>query len=283
MHPAEQLLTALGKTRSTYQTFMDQPGPGRPTILHGPHHAVHRQLNQLNQAGHGIFHMVHNGNLQGRRAENVTSITAYFADLDGAPLPDILPLPPTAVIESSPDRYHTYWRVTNAPPDQFAHVQKHIALLLDADPAVHDLPRVMRLPGYQHRKREPFTTRIVTINPEHAYTHAQIIDAFAVPEPETPRRPLPTAVTNYKNRLKPQHHKQPTRTIDTAATRIATAPEGQRNVTLYRVASAVAHQVKNGEIPQHQAEQELELAATAAGLDPNEISNTIRSAMRHTR
>jgi hypothetical protein len=282
MHPADQLLNALHKPRATFQVFPDRENGARPQILHGPHPAVRRRLEELNAQGLGVFAMVNNGDLQGRRAENVTSITAYFADLDGTPPPTTLPLQPTITIESSPGKYHLYWRVTNAPLNTFPHVQKHIALLLDADPSVHDLPRVLRLPGYTHHKRDPFTTRITLLEPDNAYTHETFTDAFAVPPSPPARQPLPAAVTNYKNRTKP-HHKPHTRTIDTAATRIATAPEGQRNVTLYRVASAVAHQVKNGEIPQHQAEHELHLAAAAAGLDPHEISNTIRSAMRHTR
>lgn len=284
MHPADQLLNTLGKQRATYQLFADTPdGQNRPRILHGPHHAVTRQLKAANDERMGVFFMVNDGDLRGRRAENVTGITAYFADLDGAPPPDTWPLEPTILIESSPNRYHAYWRITNAPLATFPHVQKHIALLLDADDTVHDLPRVMRLPGYTHHKREPFTTRIITFTPTNTYTNEAFLDAFAVPSPPPTRRPLPQAVQNYKNRLKPNTHKPQARTIDTAATRIATAPEGQRNVTLYRVASAVAHQIKNGDIPANQAEHELELAATAAGLDPHEITNTIRSAMRHAR
>lgn len=284
MHEAAQLLAALGKDRFTSQTFADATGArDRPAIAHGPHAAQHRRLQHANDAGMGIFHMVNQGDLQGRRAENVTAITAYFADLDGAPIPDPWPLPPTAVIESSHQRYHAYWRVTDAPLDAFAHVQKHIALLLNADPKVHDLPRVMRLPGYHHRKGEAFLSRILTIGPADAYTHAMILDAFAVPEPEPvrERRPLPAAVQAYIGRTHGAGPK-PKRDLDTAAARIATAPEGHRNHTLYRVAAAVANQIKNGEISRGEAEQHLELAALTAGLEPHEITPTLRSAFRHS-
>jgi hypothetical protein len=279
MHPADALLTALHKPRSTYQTFPDHSN-SKPQILHGPHPHLTRRLTTLNHEGQGIFHMVNNGDLQGRRAENVTSITAYFADLDGTPLHDTLPLTPTAIIESSPGRYHLYWRITNAPRDTFPHVQKHIALLLDADPSVHDLPRVLRLPGYQHTTRDPFTTRITSLEPDNAYTHETFMDAFAIPNPPPARKPMPPAVTSYKNRTKPNTHKHE-RTISTAAARIANAPEGTRNTTLYRVAAAVANQIKTGQVTRTEAEQELEHAALTAGLQPHEIANTLRSAMRH--
>lgn len=281
MHEAAQLLAALGKTRFTSQTFADSAtATQRPTIAHGPHASQHRRLQACNEAGMGVFFMVNDGDLQGRRAENVTAIAAYFVDLDGASLPDAWPLPPTAVIESSPGRYHAYWRVLDAPLATFPHVQKHLAVLFGGDEKVHDLPRVMRLPGYLHQKGEPFLSRTLQINADATYDHATALDRFAVPPPPPPRKPLPEAVTAYINRSQRPQANRP-RDLDTAAERIATAPEGKRNHTLYRVAAAVANQIKTGEINRAEAEQHLELAAATAGLEPHEISSTLRSALRH--
>jgi hypothetical protein len=286
-HPADSLLAALGKERATFQTFPDHPqAVGHPTILHGPHKVRASRLAELNRAGHGVFVMVNHGDLQGRRAENVTAVAAYFVDLDGSPLPTTWPLDPTIVIESSPARYHAYWRVTDAPLDAFAHVQKHMALLFDGDPAVHDLPRVMRLPGYQHQKSDAFTTRI-TGGSGAVYTHAEIMHMFAVPTPERARerRPMPDAVRAYIDRFnKPRNGDRPaSRDLTTAAERVMTAGEGQRNTTLYRVAAAVAAQVKAGELPRSEAEHTLEQAGLATGLEPREVKATIRSAMRYAR
>src|SRR5690606_30183390 len=87
-HPAEILLAALGKERATFQTFPDHPNAaGHPLILHGPHKVRASRLAELNRAGHGVFVMVNHGDLQGRRAENVTAVAAYFVDLDGSPSP----------------------------------------------------------------------------------------------------------------------------------------------------------------------------------------------------
>lgn len=283
-HPADALLAALGKERATFQTFPDHPkAAGHPLILHGPHRVRAGRLAELNAAGHGVFVMVNHGDLQGRRAENVKAVAAYFVDLDGSPLPRTWPLPPTIIVESSPDRYHAYWRVTDAPLDAFAHVQKHLALLLDGDPAVHDLPRVMRLPGYQHRKGDAFTTRIVG-GDGGLYSHAEVVHAFAVPEPEPVRvrRPMPDAVRAYIDRFNKPRDK-PSRDLATAADRVMRASEGQRNVTLYRVAAAVAAQVKAGQLPQGEAEATLEQAGLATGLEPREVQATIRSAMRYAR
>ena len=286
MHEAAQLLTALGKDRFTSQTFADHPtATMRPTIAHGPHAAQHKHLERANATGMGVFFMVNTGDLQGRRAENVTAIAAYFIDLDGSPLPDVWPLAPTAVIESSRDRYHAYWRVTNAPLGTFAHTQKHLAVLFDSDPKVHDLPRVMRLPGYHHRKGEAFLSRILTLDPTATYDHAAIVDSFGIPDAPAPTRgPAPAILEYQRYRDRTKHGgKNPRRDLDTATNRIATAPEGNRNHTLYRVASAVAAQVRAGELNLDEAERELELAALANSLDPHEVKATIRSAMRHAR
>lgn len=286
MHEAAQLMAALGKDRFTSQTFADAPGAkDRPTIAHGPHRVQHPRLQAANDAGMGIFHMVNVGDLQGRRAENVTQVSAYFVDLDGASLPDAWPLEPTAIIESSPKRYHAYWRVTDAPLDTFAHVQKHLAILFGGDEKVHDLPRVMRLPGYTHRKGSPFVSRILNLDPAAVYDQGAIVDCFAVPEAPVTRPPSAAVAEymRYRERAGKRPSAGPKRDLDTATQRVATAPEGNRNHTLYRVASAVAAQVRAGELNRTDAERELELAATASGLDPHEVQATIRSAMRHAR
>jgi hypothetical protein len=280
-HPAEQLLTALGKTRSTFQTFPDATSGGRPQILHGPHHAVTRRLERLNGEGHGIFHMVSHGDLQGRRAENVTAISAYFVDLDGAPMPDPWPVPPTAIVESSPGRYHAYWRVENAPLAAFERVQKHLALLMDGDDKVHDLPRVMRLPGYQHLKGEPFTSALLTCT-DTRYEHEVFLDVIAIPDPEpvtAPQAPLPSAVRSYiDQRNRKPRARDP---VEREADRVLQAVEGNRNDTLYRRACALANEVAAGKVSQSEAEARLKAAGLALGLPEHETARTIQSAMRH--
>jgi Protein of unknown function (DUF3987)/RepB DNA-primase N-terminal domain len=56
--------------------------------------------------------------------------------------------------------------------EQFAELQKALAARFGGDPSVHDLPRVMRLPGFFHRKGAPFLTLIVSTNDAPAYTAA---------------------------------------------------------------------------------------------------------------
>lgn len=151
-------------------TFMTIPegalkGLGRTTVLHGVLDQHAEELAQLNNAGHGIFVMVNQGDFKGRKASNVVRVRALFVDLDGAPVGPLLATeaPPHILVESSPKKWHGYWRVDDCPLDKFKERQHALADRFDGDRAVCDLPRVMRLPGFWHRKTDaPFQTRLVS-------------------------------------------------------------------------------------------------------------------------
>jgi len=156
----------------TFQTFDDdkvRKNLGMARVLHGSLAQHWDELALLNQRGAGIFIMVnrgdgiiHPGDKTCRTAKNVLAVRAVFADMDGAPLAPVLQaLPPDIVIESSPERYHTYWLTSDCPLDEFKPRQSQIALKFSSDPKVCDLPRVMRLPGFWHQKDTPFMTRII--------------------------------------------------------------------------------------------------------------------------
>lgn len=156
----------------TFQTFDDdkaRKNRGLARVLHGTLAQHLAELTQLQQHGAGVFMMVnegdgviHPGEKTCRTTCNVIAVRSLFADLDGAPLePVLIALHPGIVIESSPKRYHAYWLTHDCPLDQFTLRQKQIAQKYNSDPKVHDLPRVMRLPGFWHQKETPFMSRII--------------------------------------------------------------------------------------------------------------------------
>lgn len=160
---AEAFLTALGG--SSEFTFLALPegdphdSSRRPQPIHGLLATVGATLAQLNAQGYGIFVMVNEGDLKGRKAANVTRVRALFVDLDGAPLELLLAAaePPHIIVNTSPGRYHGYWRIVNCPLDEFKVRQQALAEKFGGDRSVCDLPRVMRLPGFYHLKSEvPF-------------------------------------------------------------------------------------------------------------------------------
>lgn len=163
----------------TFQTFMDRPkadshyaaatgrGPQNPNrIQHGELSQHSSTLAQLNEQGAGIFFMVNQGDQKGRKKENVVRVRAVFVDLDGAPLGPVMAssMKPHITVESSPGRYHAYWLVKDCPLDHFTQLQAALAIKFNSDPAVKDLPRVMRLPGFFHQKNGAFMTRILSEN-----------------------------------------------------------------------------------------------------------------------
>lgn len=133
------------------------------------------ELTELNKRGAGCFAMANQGDGEGRREENVVRVRAVFVDLDGAPLEPILEcgVEPHIIVESSPGRFHAYWVVDNCPLEMFRPVQQALAERFNSDPGVHDLPRVMRIPGFLHQKHEPFRTRIHTIREDAELYHIQ--------------------------------------------------------------------------------------------------------------
>ena len=164
----------------TFQTFLDsdrfrdsdvgiRSAAECPRVLHGSLDQHARQLTALNEQGAGIFVMVnagdgvvHAGANSCRATPSVIQVRALFLDLDGAPLAPVLisALAPDWVVQSSPGRWHAYWKVEDCPLDAFSAAQTALAGKYEGDSSVKDLPRVMRVPGFVHRKADPFTSEL---------------------------------------------------------------------------------------------------------------------------
>ena len=165
-------LAGSGDAPMTFQTFDDDKNRKRRNLAQVHHGTLDEhadRLTALQQEGAGVFVMVnegdgivHDGNKTCRTAKNVSRVRALFVDLDGSPLGPVTdcPVPPDLAVVSSPSRYHAYWLNVKCPLSDFSTAQKSLAARFDGDPTVHDLPRVMRLPGFWHQKGEPFMTRI---------------------------------------------------------------------------------------------------------------------------
>jgi hypothetical protein len=130
--------------------------------------------------GAGVFVVINEG---GQNAEEITRVRYTFVDTDGAPPePIVKALPPHMVIQSSPGKYHVYWRSAGVPLEQFSSIQKAAIAKFGTDKAVHDLPRVMRLPGFDHQKEAPTRVAILDATPSLPdYTVADFLVAFGVP------------------------------------------------------------------------------------------------------
>jgi putative DNA primase/helicase len=151
----------------TFQLFDDSPkkNPKLARILHGTLDEVTPALVRANQAGCGVFVCINETDLKGRSAANVKRVRSLFLDLDGAPIAPVFKWrKPNMVVESSPGKYHCYFFVDDAIAsdlDGFRERQLKLAKRFDGDPSMADLPRVLRLAGFYHKKGEPFRSRII--------------------------------------------------------------------------------------------------------------------------
>jgi RepB DNA-primase from phage plasmid len=183
---ARKFLDALGAGTFAFQTFDDdaaRKSRSLARVLHGTIDQHFSVLENLNARGAGIFATINRTDGKGRERANIVGIRAVFVDLDGAPIAPVTqwPLSPHMVIESSPGRYHVYWLVDETVAlAQFAGLQKKLAKRFGGDPRVHDLPRVLRLPGFVHSKGAPFRTRIMHHNPTlPRYSASELSTALA--------------------------------------------------------------------------------------------------------
>ena len=115
------------------------------------------QLTMENAAGAAIFVTINETDGTGRKVENIKRVRAIFVDLDGAPLEPVQAAryQPHLIVNTSPGKYHAYWRVKDIKLDDFKPLQQALAREFNGDPSVCDVGRVMRVPGFYHHKAEP--------------------------------------------------------------------------------------------------------------------------------
>ena len=192
------------------------------------------ELERLNQGGAGIFLTVNATDGKGRKKANITALRGWHGDVDfkdAAPeLRDVdeliaaLPLRPTMAVRT-PGGVHLYWLAHEPMPCDEARRNEHEAELrgivavlkpFGADNQSATVERVLRVPGFDHRKAEPRPiTLLFTDGPR--WSREDMIRAFppqarqAKVEPKAPPqapifRPigdLDRRVKNYLDALPP--------------------------------------------------------------------------------
>ncbi|MGR3610142.1 MAG: phage/plasmid primase, P4 family [Sulfitobacter sp.] len=162
--------TATGWTFQTFDDDSNRKDKSLVRVFNGTLDQHAASLCQLQSKGAGVFVTINETDLAGRNATNVQRVRALFLDLDGAPIEPVRAWDePHIICETSPGKWHAYWLVNECPLDAFKPAQKDLIACFGGDKCIHDLPRVMRLPGFYHQKGEPFMVQMVET------------DAFPVP------------------------------------------------------------------------------------------------------
>ena len=134
---------------------------------------------------------VRNG-INGKK-EGISEVPVLWVDLDGAPINKIMESPwqPSGTVETSPGKFHVYWKLREAASHEEIHrienLLKRLAFLFGADPAATDASRILRLPEtLNYKLAPPFTVRIHGLT-EIEYNLSDFDDLPEIQEQESPR------------------------------------------------------------------------------------------------
>jgi AAA domain-containing protein/DNA primase RepB-like protein len=111
-----------------------------------------------------------------RRKEYAGPISALWGELDGGEVPD-RDLRPSAVVESSPGKFHLYWFLTDTiPPEIAEQLNKSLASeIVGADASGFDLTQLLRVPGtVNYKYPEKPVVKIRQLTPELTYSPGEL-------------------------------------------------------------------------------------------------------------
>ncbi len=302
LEPTIRFLSILAPAEPvTFQTYSDREElkakrPGKKDydpnarIMHGTLAQYQQALTTRNERGAGVFVMVNTGDGQGRAAKNVQRIRVLFIDTDGAPYPADLPLQPHLVVQSSPGRWHLYWLVDGVLLDSCSTLQKALAEHYGTDTSVNDLPRVMRLPGFYHRKAEPVLVELLEANDTPPYSPEAIFSAWPflvekleqdrAEKAEKERKRAALLAEAEARKARPNLDDDPERKRALAILnghfdRVANAGDGTRHNVLRSSARALGGYVASGYLEAHEVQVLLADAAKVCGLPEAEADAAI--------
>ncbi len=160
-------------------------------------------LERENALNRGIFFVVNGGGNTDKEVLRSGRCTAQFMECDNASKDEQIekikafPLQPSIIIETRKS-LHCYWLLKNGDIRLFRMIQQRLASYFDADPTVINESRVMRLPGFNHCKQEPFEVKAILFEPDRRYTQKELSAVL----PELPKAEKPkTNVVDSTQRI----------------------------------------------------------------------------------
>lgn len=139
------------------------------------------ELTRLNKDVFCIYVGINETKTNSRKLADIVKCRAIWVEDDtvrDSPRKDF-PIPPSMVVESSLGKYHYYWLTETDKFDEWNAVMATMVNDWGCDIQAKDLSRVMRLPGFNHRKdlEHPFKCRIVEAE-GFVYTWEKIKEKF---------------------------------------------------------------------------------------------------------
>ncbi len=264
----------------TFQCFDDSPRKRRhlARVIHATLASCADQLAAINAMGAGVFWTVSACDGVGRKLANYRHARAVWVDVDRPGLDWIDGQPePTAVVRTAAG-HHAYWSLADCADVDAAALTSLCRMAAEAcggDAAATDAVRVMRLPGYHHRKGEPVAVEVVSSS-SATYDYDDLVAAWPAVDGD---EPVAAAAPVVRASPSGESTRYGLAALAAEERRIAAAPVGQRNVALNRAAFAVGQLVAGGEL-EADAIDRVAAVAVGAGLSAGEVTATVRSAER---
>ncbi|RCW47977.1 hypothetical protein [Paenibacillus prosopidis] len=87
-----------------------------------------------------------------------------------------------AMIVETYNGYHIYWPIVGGTIGKFVPIQKALVRTFNSDPAITNLARVMRIPGFYHMKNpdRPFLVRVIRWGRKRPFSQDELIDALSL-------------------------------------------------------------------------------------------------------
>ena len=148
----------------------------------GKYKSVEETIKNHNAMNRGVFFVV---NFGGHDDDSITRVNAQFVEMDTGSFDeqqkkvDDFPLPPSMIIKTQKS-LHVYWFMdSTAKVERFRVIQTQLVKHFDGDPMCVNESRVMRLPGFNHCKKEqPVEVTCISFHPERKYSQNQLSDVL---------------------------------------------------------------------------------------------------------
>lgn len=173
----------------------------KPKLQYGSLDKLNSKLQALNDDVFCIYVTINETEGWSRKKQDITRCRAVWIEDDvpvNEPRTDF-PIPASMVVESSPGKYHYYWLTSTTEFEQWDAVMQTMVDVWGCDFKARDISRVLRVPGFVHRKNldKKFTARLVS-HDGALYSWQKILEAFPPAVPDTVDGELDTPAGLYK-------------------------------------------------------------------------------------
>lgn len=245
-------------------------------------------------SGHAALHICLNTtSLTGRRTENIKSVNVLCCDIDrDLDREEVRGIKDKydcqLIVESSPRRYHFYWKVSRSIPlERWSKYQIGLAEKLDGDFQLRIVTSTIRVPGFPRitKSGEEFTPHVVYFDESGALSEEQLVRKWpwlpqAITDGESRLASLSAKNAKISKGLLEEIEKGLKTTGDSSSVGglAEKIPVGERNAALFNV-------VKSAVVSGATAEDAASVGALlnnalALPLDEREVHATVKSAVR---